>query len=236
MSDLNTGAGNRDERWIRFEGGVNQKSGATLTRAVDHYVANGVKKIHLMMNSLGGEVFAGQAAFNQIRIRGVEVDTYNIGSVQSMAVLLFCAGARRYCLPNSIFMIHPVQWIGKEGQVLVSKGLREAADFCDTHTRNIAYALAPEIGKKPEEVLADMGNTRNFNAEESKAYGFVHEILEPDFFPPDAAYTLIEEDGSVREYPAKQRMDPFIENLLAGKTLNLPTIPTYAPNIKPTNN
>src|ERR1700678_1249132 len=124
MTSLNTTAGNQEERWIRFQGLVNQKSGPALMRLADHFYGLGVKRIHLLINSLGGDVFAGPAAFNHFRMLGLEVLTYNVATVQSIAVPLFCAGTKRYCVPNATFMIHPVQWQAKQEQVSTARQLR----------------------------------------------------------------------------------------------------------------
>jgi ATP-dependent Clp protease protease subunit len=230
-SVLNIMSGNQEERWIRFEGAINQNSGNALKRASDQLVASGTKKLHLMINSLGGDILVGQSLFNYLRMLRLEILTYNVGTVQSMAVQIFCLGVRRFCLPNATFFIHPVEWGGKDGQFLRANQLREVANFCDINTKNIAEAVAGQLGKSLEDVMADMAVTRNFNAEESKSYGFVHEIVGPNFFPVNVGYSVIEEDGSVRDFPGKQRMDPAIEALLAGTNLNLPEIPVFNPKL-----
>src|SRR5215469_14078645 len=190
MSGLNIKAGNQEERWIRFQGLVNQKSGSALMRLADHFHGLGVRRVHLLINSLGGDVFAGPAAFNHFRMLRMPVFTYNVATVQSIAVPLFCVGTKRYCVPNATFMIHPVQWQANPGQVLTAQQLRENAAFCDTNTTIIADLIAAETGKTAESVRIDMDKTTNFDAAQAVAYGLVHEIVPVNFFPTTTSYTI----------------------------------------------
>ena len=198
-------------------------------RLADHFYGLGVKRIHLLINSLGGDVFAGPAAFNHFRMLGLEVLTYNVATVQSIAVPLFCAGTKRYCVPNATFMIHPVQWQAKQEQVSTARQLREAADFCDTNSKIIVDIIAAEIGKDADLVRADMERTTYFNAEQSLAYGLVHKIVPANFFPAATSYSVVEEDGVIRDVNVPQRIAPEIDALLRSSFPGFSASPPPAP-------
>jgi ClpP protease-like protein len=63
--------------------------------------------------------------FSQIQRMPLEVSTYNISTVQSIAITLFCAGRRRYCVPEATFMIHPVLFQSPRNQYFRAQQFRE---------------------------------------------------------------------------------------------------------------
>ena len=64
--------------------------------------------ISIYINSPGGEVYAGLAIYDTIRMIRPDVRTYCVGMAASMAAVLLAAGTpgKRYALPNSRIMIH----------------------------------------------------------------------------------------------------------------------------------
>lgn len=70
-----------------------------------------VNRIHLLLNSSGGSVGLALAIASIIERLPFEVWTYNIGNVDSAAVIVFAAGCKRICLKSGAFSLHPV---GKE--------------------------------------------------------------------------------------------------------------------------
>jgi ATP-dependent protease ClpP protease subunit len=61
---------------------------------------------HLLIQSIGGEPSAAHAIYDLLQHSGLKVNTYNAGSIQSGAVIVFCAGSVRTTSPNAYFMIH----------------------------------------------------------------------------------------------------------------------------------
>lgn len=62
--------------------------------------------IYLTMSSTGGEVDPGLALYNFLRGMPVKLITHNIGTVCSMANVVFLAGGERYANPRSSFLLH----------------------------------------------------------------------------------------------------------------------------------
>jgi ATP-dependent protease ClpP protease subunit len=226
MSGSNIAAGNQEERWIRFQGGVTIKSASALMRVLDECYRARVK-VNLMITSLGGDIFQGQNIFSHLRQLPLKIATYNISTVQSVAVPLFCAGSERYCLPEATFMIHSVFWQTNQPQMLTIPQLRETADRCESSTRNIAAMIASASGQDPETVLADMMQTRHFSAEQSVEYGLVDKVV-TNLFPAGAGYTVIEEDGTVQTFSPEPKLPPDIANLLSGIKLSS-SVPLMSP-------
>jgi ATP-dependent Clp protease, protease subunit len=225
---LNIAAGNQEERWIRFQGGVTIKSASALMRILDDcYRASA--KVNLMITSLGGDIFQGQTIFSHLQQLPLKIATYNISTVQSVAVPLFCAGSERYCLPEATFMIHAVNLQMNQPFALTIQQLRENADRCESSTKAIATMIASTTGQNEATVFADMNQTKYFNAEQSISYGLVHKVV-TNLFPAGTGYTVIEEDGTVRVVDPTPRIDPSIDALLTGKMFpNLSAMPSIQP-------
>jgi len=96
------------ETYVRFMAPVTTQTSDQLMKLVDDKIRNGYGKIHLLISSPGGSVFHGISLYNYLFGIPLEVDTYNFGSVDSIGVVLFCAGKNRYSVPNARFLIHGV--------------------------------------------------------------------------------------------------------------------------------
>jgi ATP-dependent Clp protease protease subunit len=64
------------------------------------------KEITLCINSPGGEVVSGLAAYDTMRMLKSPIRTVCIGTAASMAAILFLGGTRREMLPHTKLMIH----------------------------------------------------------------------------------------------------------------------------------
>ena len=64
------------------------------------------KEITLCINSPGGEVVSGLAAYDTMRMLKSPIRTVCIGTAASMASVLFLGGTRREMLPHTKLMIH----------------------------------------------------------------------------------------------------------------------------------
>lgn len=66
--------------------------------------------LNLYINSKGGVVPVAIGVYNYIRsIKGLKVNTYNMGHCDSAATLLFMLGEKRYVTKNSSFYMHSLQ-------------------------------------------------------------------------------------------------------------------------------
>ena len=146
-------------------------------RLADQARANGAKKLHLMLSTIGGDVFWGVHVSRYLSQIGLRVSTYNLSAVQSIGVTLFCAGSERYCSPEATFAIHPVTRNVPAQVAFSAKQFREAADACDADGKSIATIISIATGQTVETVFKDMEGTRFFNAEDSLDYGLVTKVI-----------------------------------------------------------
>ena len=180
------------EAYIRFMAGVNPLSADALFRTFDRKLKEKCERIHLMISSPGGIVFHGLSLYNFLRGAPVEVYTYNFGSVDSIGIVIFCAGDKRFSVPHARFLIHGVSAQFGGNQSLDEKGLEERLKGLQIDYKNIARVIADTCQKPADKVQDDMNNRTTLNPQEAKDYGLVHEI-QSNLFPIDADLSVIGE-------------------------------------------
>jgi ATP-dependent Clp protease protease subunit len=133
------------------------------------------KDIHLYINSPGGSVTAGLSIYDTMQFIKPDVSTMCVGQAASMGAFLLCGGAKgkRYCLPNARTMIHQP-----------SGGAHGQATDIDIHAREILIIrrrlnelMAEHTGQPLEVIERDTERDRFMNAEQSRDYGLVDEVV-----------------------------------------------------------
>jgi ATP-dependent protease ClpP protease subunit len=180
------------EAYIRFLAQIDPRTSDQLFKILDQKIAQKYEKIHLMLSSPGGSVFHGLSIYNFLKGAPIEVDTYNFGSVDSIGVIIFCAGKRRSSVPHARFLLHGVR-LNFQGIVsLDEKQLEEHLKSIKIDQQNIARVIADTTARPTHKVEDDMNNRITLNPQEAKDYGLVHEI-KSQLFPIDADLSVIGE-------------------------------------------
>jgi ATP-dependent Clp protease protease subunit len=133
--------------------------------------------IDVYVNSPGGHVESGDTIHDMIRFvdHSAPVRLIGTGWVASAGALIFLAGhkERRFCLPNTRFLLH--QPMG---------GVRGPATDIDIEAREIIKMrerinriIARETGQPYERVERDTDRNYWMGAEEAKSYGMVTRII-----------------------------------------------------------
>src|SRR5260221_4703224 len=134
------------------------------------------KDISVYINSPGGSITSGMAIYDTMQFVRPNVVTICVGQAASIASVLLCAGApkKRFSLPNSRILIHQPWMSGLSGQ---------ATDI-DIHAREILrmreitnQLLAKHTGQKLDKVEKDVERDFIMNAQQSKEYGIVDDII-----------------------------------------------------------
>jgi ATP-dependent Clp protease protease subunit len=198
--------------YIRFMAPVNSGSAMSLMKVIDSMLAGGARQIHLMLSSPGGSVFHGLSIHNFLRGAPIEVTTYNFGTVDSIATVIFCSGTVRKCVPHARFLIHGVSFNVNGPAQFDEKGLEEHLKLLKIDYGNIARVIADTTQKTTEDVVNDMNERTTLSPEEAKGYGLVHEIS-PALFPSDCELAVIHEDNSVRRvFPMNEQLPLALEH------------------------
>lgn len=131
--------------------------------------------IRLLVNSPGGEVYAGLAIHDVLRDISAPVHTVCCGMAMSIASVILAAGepGERGSFPNGRILIHQPSG-GFQGQSSdVAIQAREALWIRD----HIEGIYARDTGRSREELRADMMRDRFFAPEEAREYGLIDRVM-----------------------------------------------------------
>ena len=134
------------------------------------------KDIHLYINSPGGSVTAGLSIYDTMQFIKPDVSTMCIGQAASMGAFLLAGGAtgKRYCLPNARTMIHQPSG-GAQGQATDID--IQAKEILIIRER-LNQLMAEHTGQPLETIERDTERDRFMNAEQSKEYGLIDEVVD----------------------------------------------------------
>ena len=131
--------------------------------------------ITILIDSPGGDVYAGFSIFDMIRFIKAPVHIVGMGLVASAAALILLAvpKERRHGLPNSSYLIH---------QPL--SGIQGVATEIEIHARELEKTkerlneiIAEATGQSMERVSRDTDRDYWMNAKEASAYGLIENIV-----------------------------------------------------------
>ena len=133
------------------------------------------KDISLYINSPGGSVTAGLAILDTMNYIKCDVSTICLGECASMGAVLLSAGAKgkRYCLPNSMVLIHQPSG-GAKGQ---QTEIQIVADFMRKTRDRLNNILSVNTGQPLEVIERDTERDNYMTAEEAMAYGLVDKVI-----------------------------------------------------------
>jgi ATP-dependent Clp protease, protease subunit len=133
------------------------------------------KDISLYINSPGGSVTAGLAILDTMNYIKCDVSTICLGECASMGAVLLSAGAKgkRYCLPNSMVLIHQPSG-GAKGQ---QTEIQIVADFMRKTRDRLNGILAANTGQPLEVIERDTERDNYMTAEDALAYGLVDKVI-----------------------------------------------------------
>ena len=133
------------------------------------------KDISLYINSPGGEVYSGLAILDTMNYIKPQVSTICVGMAASMAAVLLASGAKgkRFCLPNSIVMIHQPSGGAQGQQTEIEIAAREIRESRATLNK----ILSDATGQPFEKVQADTERDNYMRAQAALEYGLVDRIV-----------------------------------------------------------
>jgi len=162
--------------YLNLQAPINQDVAVKVVAAVRTNLKEGMTELHLLMASPGGFIDPGMAIYKFLRAIPVPVSTYNYGSVDSVAGVIYCAGSHRVATPHCKFLIHGITWTFGQPTTVTEHQLREYIGQIEAMKRNIASVLAEATGKGQEDVEADITKSVTLTAEQAVQYGLVHEL------------------------------------------------------------
>ena len=165
------------QRKVLIFGAIDDKLARDVTGRLLALAGASADPIDVYVNSPGGHVESGDTIHDMIRFVDAEAPIRMVGTgwVASAGALIYLAGRRerRFCLPNTRFLLH--QPMG---------GVRGPAVDIDIEAREIVkmrerlnQLIARETGQTYDKVNKDTNRNYWMSAEEAIAYGMVCRII-----------------------------------------------------------
>ncbi len=171
----------KDRTVVRFLAEINQQSANALMGVVEKLIREGREDMLLLISSPGGSVFHGLSIYNFLKRAPINIETCNFGSIDSIASVVYCAGEKKYSLPNARFLMHSISFNVRAETRFEEKKIREIAGNLKTDRENISAIIAENSKKTQEEIEEIMFEGTTYNAKEAKTFGLVDKIVEELF-------------------------------------------------------
>lgn len=133
-----------------------------------------VEEITVLINSPGGDPFAGHAIYNMLKRHEAKKHVYIDGIAASAASLIAMAGDTITMPLNALMLVHQPSGLAMG----TAKDMRAMADNLDQVAEAMAQTYMARTGKSREEVMAVMDAETLFTAEEAVEAGFADELDE----------------------------------------------------------
>jgi ATP-dependent Clp protease protease subunit len=135
---------------------------------------NGVKRLNVHINSLGGDTFTAQAIYSILSDFEAKKTAYIDGVAASAATIIACAADEVIARENSNYMIH-LPWMIAIGN---AETMRKAAEDLDAVTEPVVNVYRTQVNGKidDEKIMKLMEDETWLTAEKALEYGFVDKI------------------------------------------------------------
>lgn len=132
--------------------------------------------IQMYINSPGGQVYAGMAIYDTMRMIPNKISTVAVGVAASFGTVLLAAGAKgqRYALPHATIHMHQPLG-GAQGQA--SDIEIQAKEILRLKER-LNEILAEATGQDVDTIIRDTERDYYMSAQEAVDYGLVDKVLE----------------------------------------------------------
>ena len=161
---------------IVFSQTVDNNSAQRLINIVLEKLRAGKTNITILLSSPGGQVAAGISIYNFLKGVPAEIITHNFGQSDSIAVTIFCAGSKRYCTPDSRFLIHGIGFNAQQGERFEERLLGERLEGLKNERITISKIISENSNKSTKDIEDDMFKGVVWTPDQAVANGLVHEI------------------------------------------------------------
>jgi len=144
--------------------------------------------LYFCFSSSGGFVAPGITLYNFLIGLPVKVIMHNIGSVDSIATVIFLAGEERFAVPHSTFLFHGINYTFGQPGTFTFNVLKEIVSGLDKDQNRMADIVTERTNLTDGEIreLFSQGETKDSQFAESK--GIIHSVQNFSI-PPNALMT-----------------------------------------------
>ncbi len=168
------------KREIYFTSEVNADSCSELIQQLRYLDGDSHDGIKLFINSPGGSVDSGLAAYDMLRLIRSPVTTVCMGTAASMGSILFLAGEKRLMLPHSRVMIHDPSFGGGSYAGKKPDELQSELDSLFKTRERLTEIIVERTGQPLGTVLEKTRTDSYFTAEDAIAFGLATAIVEDE--------------------------------------------------------
>jgi ATP-dependent Clp protease protease subunit len=175
---------------VHFIGPINHTSACTVRNLCLQALQSGATELELHMSTEGGNMTAGFALYFFLKSLPLPLTTHNIGSVESVGVVIFLAGQKRYACPGTRFLVHPLHWGFGNLVAADHSRISEWRDCLDFDAERYASVFEEATGGAgaADDIRSHLtSNARIYNADQALAAGIIHEAIQARL--PDAGTT-----------------------------------------------
>lgn len=135
------------------------------------------RDISMYINSPGGQIYAGLAIYDTMKMIPNKISTVAVGVTASFGTVLLAAGAKgnRFALPNSTIHMHQPLG-GVSGQ---ATDIEIQANEILRLKSNLNQILSENTGQKLEVIEKDTERDFYLTAKQAVEYGLIDKILDP---------------------------------------------------------
>jgi ATP-dependent Clp protease protease subunit len=175
---------------ISFFAEVNPATVNQLVQVVNGQVRSNVRKITLLVSSTGGQTDGAFTLYNFLRGISAEVTTFNVGVVDSAALVLFCSGRHRYSLPGTRFLIHGNTMDLSGNFRFDATALESNLQLIKNLNQTVVTVLVSNTNKTQSELETMVRGQTILTAEQARDWHLIEEIR-TEFMQPGAIMVSI---------------------------------------------
>lgn len=147
--------------FINFFGEINLPNVQNLMGILLQISGQSPLSISFLLSSPGGDVSAGITLYNFLKSLTTKLIIYNMGSIDSIATVIFLAGDERFACPHSTFLFHGTTCGISANQALSLSTVREIESKIEKDEEKIAGIIASNTNITEDEIK-ELFKTRVF--------------------------------------------------------------------------
>ena len=151
-------------------------------------------EIHFHLSSPGGEVMAGITFYNFLRSLPTKIIMHNIGSIDSIATVIFLAGEERRATKSSSFLFHGVAMGCKTDMGFNLAQLKERVSSLAEDENKIARIITEHTTISDDEIRSLFREGESKDPAFAKEKGFITAI-EDALVPAGEPFVTVNFDG-----------------------------------------
>jgi ATP-dependent protease ClpP protease subunit len=165
---------------LTFVGPINYPASKNLRNACCAVVSQGCQNLIVQISSIGGATNEGFALYYFLKSLPITLTMHNIGSIESIANIVFLAGTHRRVSQHAHFMFHNILWTYGAQQSVTKEQMHEHSLSLKTDETRFEKIFVENtaLTEKDFKKLNFFKNPYIMGADFAKEKGIVHEITD----------------------------------------------------------